>query len=72
MHPELYYVLHQQRERELEASLRHRRASEERAQTCHARRDATGRRTDVLTWLTRRVRAARPTPGAVVGTAARR
>jgi hypothetical protein len=31
MHPDLYLTIHQQRERELEALLRHRLAAEERA-----------------------------------------
>jgi hypothetical protein len=66
MHPDLYYVLHQQRERELEAELRHRLASEDRAPVPRVSR-APRQPADVLTWLTRRAQAARPAPGPVVG-----
>ena len=65
MHPDLYYVLHQQRERELEAALRHRRAAEDRAPVPRVPR-APRQPAGVLTWLTHRARAARPAPGAVV------
>lgn len=65
MHPDLYYVVHQQRERELEARLRHSRAVAERAPVPSAPR-ARRQLGDVLAQLAQRARAARPAPRAAV------
>ena len=65
MHPDLYYVIHQQRERELEASLRHRRVSQERAPAPRAPRRRV--HADALVErLAQGARAARPEPRAAV------
>ncbi|KQY23504.1 hypothetical protein ASD16_13370 [Cellulomonas sp. Root485] len=57
MHPDLYFVVHQQRERELDERLRRRLVAEERAtpRTAGARRP---RLTRLVSW----VQSARPAP----------
>ena len=62
MHPDLYLVVHQQRERELDLLLRHRLAAEERAPapTGDARRP---RSTRFVSWARGLRPAPRPVPG---------
>ena len=57
MHPELYFVVHQQRERELDERLRRRLVAEERA-TARTGDVPRPRLTRVVSWL----QAARPAP----------
>ena len=57
MHPELYVVVHQQRERELDAMLRRRLVAEERA-TARTGRAPRLRLARFVSW----VQAARPAP----------
>ena len=61
MHPELYFVVHQQRERELDERLRRRLVAEERAtaRTEGARRP---RLTRFVSWVQAARPAPRPTP----------
>jgi len=57
MHPDLDFVIHQQRERELEASVRHRLVAEERA-TARTEGAPRPRLARLVSW----VLAARPAP----------
>ena len=57
MHPDLYFVVHQQRERELEARLRQRLVAEERA-TARTGGVPRPRLARLVSW----VQAARPAP----------
>ncbi|WP_426594664.1 hypothetical protein ACPPVS_03825 [Cellulomonas sp. McL0617] len=66
MHPDLYYVLHQERERELAAELRHRHATHERpAPAPRPVRRLWPTLAEVMPGMPRRTRRARYAPPVV-------